>query len=243
MNIEIDKAYITLLSTNDYTMAVAVLNYSLQKVQSKYPLIVAVTNAISQENIQFLENQGIIIQHIKTLSYSQGTQHRYKNHPVLNTASKIELFALKCYEKLVYIDADSLVVKNIDDLFERPDGAMVHYPGEQQGFSGLFVFSPRNHYEEYYKILLTYAEAFDGDILGKLWQFAQANSDYRIPEIYFSSNDIHKTLYDPSNKNIKVYHFCGKEKPWKMNLNTFLTPVTKLYKQYLNEILNNNSML
>ena len=41
-----NMAYVTLLSTNDYLDAVLVLNKSLQRVNSKYPLLVMVVNTI-----------------------------------------------------------------------------------------------------------------------------------------------------------------------------------------------------
>ena len=41
-----NKAYITLLSSEDYLEAVLVLNYSLRLVNSQYPLVVYVTNQV-----------------------------------------------------------------------------------------------------------------------------------------------------------------------------------------------------
>jgi alpha-N-acetylglucosamine transferase len=55
---------------------------------------------------------------------------------------------MKQWDKLLYIDADVLVLKNLDHLFQYPNGSMLKYEvyaGEDEndtGFSGLFIIEP-----------------------------------------------------------------------------------------------------
>lgn len=66
---------------------------------------------------------------------------KYKSS-VLNTASKIDIFSLKHYEKIIYLDVDTLVLENIDDLFDKYDGSILWW---NEPMSGLFVIEPKNH--------------------------------------------------------------------------------------------------
>jgi hypothetical protein len=43
--------YMTLLSSNDYFISVLILNKKLKEVQSKYPLVVCITDNVINENI------------------------------------------------------------------------------------------------------------------------------------------------------------------------------------------------
>ena len=53
-----------------------------------------------------------------------GTTYRHWNH----TYSKLQIFGLTGFERLVFLDADMLVCANLDELFERP-----HFPAVNAG--------------------------------------------------------------------------------------------------------------
>lgn len=227
-------AYVTLLSSKDYLDAVMVLALSLQKVNSKYPLIVAITKEIYTERINLLLTKiGCKIKIIEKLQYSDKVLKKYKNHSVLNTASKIQIFDFIEWDKLIYIDADSLVIQNPDKLFDKPDGSMIYNPKEKWGFSGLFVYKPKNHYEkDFYLTLMTDYEVFDGDLLGRFWFYIKDSPSHQINS---------KNFYDyfPSaevESNIKIVHFINQPKPWiEPDHKNFKDcyPIAKLYKTYL----------
>ena len=60
------KAYITLLSTNEYLDGVLALYQSLQDVGSKYPLVVAVTNNIHPFAREIMEDDELSLPEIPT---------------------------------------------------------------------------------------------------------------------------------------------------------------------------------
>lgn len=208
-------AYVTLLSSEDYLDAVLVLHESLKDVQAKFPLICGVTkNLNSTQLITKLMSSGIHIEWIEPLEYSAGTQAKYPGKVVLNTASKVNLFNLVNYDKLCYIDADTIVVNNIDDVFDRLDGSMVKFQNDDYGFTGLFVFSPRNHRADFYLHLLKNFDCFDGDLIGSLWFYTRTSADHWISDDYCKhyNNDVKRK----GNHNVRVWHFCNEGcKPWK----------------------------
>lgn len=226
------KGFITLLSSQDYLEGVIVLYKSLQRVNTKYNFIVAITDDLAtEENLNELQKYDIIIEVVDRLEYSHNTIVKYKDSTVLNTASKLRIFGLKFYDKFVYIDADAIVLENIDELFDYPDGAMVKYKEENYGFSGLFVFCPRNHKEEYYIHLAKTQGCFDGDLLGDLWFVTRFDKNYHIPPKYFFH-------YAPNNiLPIKAVHFCNHPKPWT-DINAFdkKDRIIKIYAQLLQEL-------
>jgi hypothetical protein len=96
-------------------------------------------------------------------------------------------------------------MSNIDDIFDYPDGSMVKYDDDDYGFSGLFIFCPKNHQYNFYKHLLINFPVFDGDLIGSLWFVVHTNSSYQIPSNYFQDY----YYYTDNNNDIKVWHFCN----------------------------------
>lgn len=85
------------------------------------------------------------------------------------TFTKIHCWTLTQYRKCVFLDADTLVVKNCDELFERRELSAVPDVGWPDCFnSGVFVFEPSR---ETHQALLQHAVehgSFDGMLQLKL---------------------------------------------------------------------------
>uniref|UniRef100_A0A3Q3MXE8 glycogenin glucosyltransferase n=1 Tax=Labrus bergylta TaxID=56723 RepID=A0A3Q3MXE8_9LABR len=138
------------------------------------------------------------------------------------TFTKLHCWTLTHYSKCVFMDADTLVLSNIDELLEREELSAAPDPGWPDCFnSGVFVFSPSN--ETYAKLLQHCTEhgSFDGGDQGVLNSFfntwATADISKHLPFIYNLSS-IAIYTYLPAFKqyggNAKVVHFLGKTKPW-----------------------------
>lgn len=213
------KAFITLLSSKDYWMSTVILNESLKKTNSKYNLIVAVTEDIlDKEIIEIFDKHHILYVVIPVFKYSDSTIESAKQRgfdTVLNTASKICIFDLNYFDKLVYLDSDSIILDNIDDLMDFPDGSML-YDGDP--FSGLFVFNPKNHCTEMYKTILSHSMHFDGDMFSNLWFHVKDNLDYRIDLSYFYPIN----RQNNNNTKIKAVHFINKPKPWLVDMEEYI---------------------
>lgn len=223
------QAYITLLSSVNYLPAIIILNESLKNVNSKYPLIVLIVDNIYDQVINSLKELEILTLKVPYISYSEEIQNQFKGKDILNTASKLNIFLLDEIDKLVYLDADSFILQNIDDVFNYPDGSLL-VDGENfnEGFSGLFVFSPKNHYYDWYVNLIQSFPILDGDLFGKLWFPFKTNINYQIPCQYFFNITIENIdMWDLTK--IKAIHFCYHYKPW--NYDT----VEDYLKDYLKE--------
>lgn len=211
-------AYVTLLSSVDYIPGVIILNKNLQELQSQYPLYVMITDNIYDKVIKYLEKEHINCLKVPTIEYPPVTLENMNNKRLETIASKINVFGLNQFDKVVYLDADSFFIKNIDELFTFPDGALYDDGTPGRGFCGLFVCCPRCHPLEYYIILIRSTHYWESDIIEELWFPFKTNESYRIPRPYFVNiNQENFNSFFPLEQNLCGLHFCGEYKPWKYN--------------------------
>ncbi|KAK7064125.1 Galactinol synthase 2 [Favolaschia claudopus] len=124
-------AYVTLLTKVSYISGTLVLDYGLKAAGSKYPLVVMVTPALSQDARDVLKNSGITMREIQSLLPTEGTHTVSKaDQRFGDTWTKLRAFELTEYDRVVLLDSDMVVKKNMDDLMTRtlpPGGiAAVH---------------------------------------------------------------------------------------------------------------------
>ncbi|XP_055785903.1 glycogenin-1-like isoform X2 [Salvelinus fontinalis] len=103
------------------------------------------------------------------------------------TFTKLHCWTLTHYTKCVFMDADTLVLSNIDELFEREELSAAPDPGWPDCFnSGVFVFEPSN--ETYLMTHCTEKGSFDGGDQGVLNSFfntwSTADISKHLPFIY-----------------------------------------------------------
>ncbi|NWW70206.1 GLYG2 protein, partial [Climacteris rufus] len=146
------------------------------------------------------------------------------------TFTKLHCWTLTHYSKCVFMDADTLVLCNVDELFDREEFSAAPDSGWPDCFnSGVFVFRPslKTH-----SLLLQFAAehgSFDGGDQGLLNSFfsnwATADIDKHLPFLYnLSSSSVYTYVpaFNYFGRDAKVVHFLGSMKPWnyKCNLQT-----------------------
>jgi len=109
------RAYISLLTTDSYLPGILGLAYSVRATQSRYELEVLVTPGVNPETRAALSLHGIPWMEVTNLENPTDVSIHHRWH---RTYSKLHAFGLTKYEKLVFLDADILVLQNIDALFE-----------------------------------------------------------------------------------------------------------------------------
>ena len=128
------QAYVTVLTGDAYLPGAIALARSLRAVGATRPLLVLATAAVRAEALEAL---GCRVRRIELPPLSESFQRRHATqaihaaspftrgtkpafHDTLHNFAKLRLWELDEYRKVVYLDADTLVVQNIDDLFEYP---------------------------------------------------------------------------------------------------------------------------
>ena len=217
--------YITLVSSKEYLLAALTLNASLKRVKAKYPLVIAITEDIATtERLSAITAEGAEYIIISQLHYPPSEDldaFIATKQSLYNTAAKIALFNLDWDEKLVFLDGDIIVRRNIDDLFDYHNGAILQVASEPAGMSGMFVFTPKYYEYRFYEAILNHVpNILDGNIIGSLFFPMFDNPDYCIPAEEYFGEDV------MLRGNERTYHCNGEKKP-------FLMPPQEL-SQYMN---------
>ena len=114
-----DYAYTTLLASNDYVYGVLGLYYSWKLTNSKYDFILIVTDNITQENLSIIECANI--DYVIVPRYDFKNQNSRYNI----TWNKFYIYTLTQYKKVCFIDADAILIENIDSVFDADTPAFM----------------------------------------------------------------------------------------------------------------------
>ncbi|KAI9234977.1 MAG: glycogenin 1, isoform CRA_c [Podila humilis] len=196
------EAYITLLTNNNYASGALVLGHSLRAAQTTKQLAILITAAVSHSiRDKLAEVYDAVIE------IGEIDSHSTKNLALLGrpelgvTLTKIHVFNQTQYSKVVFLDADTLVLRNIDDLFDFAANGSLDDKDRNTRFaaspdagwpdcfnSGVFVCRPS--YEDYTGLIemANQEGTFDGGDQGLLNSYfsgwSRGHSDNRLPFVY-----------------------------------------------------------
>ncbi|CAI9769322.1 unnamed protein product [Fraxinus pennsylvanica] len=115
------RAYVTFLAGNgDYVKGVVGLAKGLRKVNTAYPLVVAVLPDVPEEHRSILVNQGCMVREIEPV-YPPENQTQFAMAYYVINYSKLRIWEFVEYSKMIYLDGDIEVFDNIDHLFDLPN--------------------------------------------------------------------------------------------------------------------------
>lgn len=243
------EAFVTLATTDEYACGALVLAHSLREVKTEKKIVCMLTKEVSPDMQEVCRSVFDHVELVDVLDSKDETNLALLERPDLGvTFTKLHCWRLTQYRKAVFMDADTLVIQNIDDLFERDELSAAPDPGWPDCFnSGVFVFVPN---QETYEKLLKFAMeigSFDGGDQGLLNLYFSdwATKDIRrhLPFLY---NVISQAFYSylPAftrfRSHIRVVHFIGAQKPWQMDVDQYgnvkaledLTVGTREFLQY-----------
>lgn len=223
--------YVTLLSTSSYLQGVIMLNWSLRQVGSKYPLFVLCSDKIDKYCLQQLERDGlnylICSNHITCDVSKINLDYGYAHWNY--TFDKLYIWSLTQFSKVVYLDTDMQVVRNIDFLFDKPHMSAVcadqwNEPGQNKLNSGLIVIEPNikemnGMIDLWQSGAINLAHVGDQDIIRAYyndWNNDDSLSlDFGLNVFYseVSAGVIREENVSP----VSVIHYVGRRKPWEVS--------------------------
>ncbi|CAI5962536.1 unnamed protein product [Closterium sp. NIES-64] len=215
-------AYATVLHTvENYVCGAIVLGHSIRRSGSRHDMVALVSHEISNRSRDALREAGWIVKEIDRIRNPYGSKTSYNQW----NYSKLRLWQLTEYSAVVFVDADLLVLRNLDHLFAFPDVAA--RGNDQTDFnSGLMLLRPSHcTFRELLANVHTIRSPNGGDqgYLNNIftWWHRLPNSYNTLKHIWAS--DPHDRALELEMKNrwfseepaeIHTIHYLGR-KPWQ----------------------------
>jgi glycogenin glucosyltransferase len=222
-------AWVTLATNDSYSLGALVLAHSLKQVGTNHQLVVLVTPGVTNAMKEKLSSVFNLVQEVNILDSKDEANLRLLKRPELGvTFTKLHCWRLTQFDKCVFLDADTLVLKNCDELFDREGLSAAPDVGWPDCFnSGVFVYSPSNAtYENLVQLALDKG-SFDGGDQGLLnlyfSDWATKDISKHLPFIYnLCSTACYSYLpaFKQFGGDAKIIHFIGTSKPWLQYFNT-----------------------
>ncbi|XP_051764436.1 glycogenin-2 isoform X2 [Ctenopharyngodon idella] len=209
-------------------MGCIVVGKSLRRHGTSRKLVVIISPSVSRAGRLALEDVFDEVVMVDVLDSRDKAHLAWLGRPELGvTFTKLHCWTLTQFSKCVFLDADTLVLCNVDELFEYEELSAAPDPGWPDCFnSGVFVFRPSLN--THTQILEHAAQhgSFDGGDQGVLNTFFSdwAVKDIRkhLPFVYnLTASAIYTYLpaYQQYGHHAKIVHFLGGIKPWHQSYN------------------------
>lgn len=257
-------AYITLFSTNDYLPGIIGLIVSWKRTNPKYPLYVMTTPTITEQNLSILKCLGvesIPIEEFIPAVYQQQYDEVSKIYEMelwgskeksgwIHTYSKLHLWKLIQFDKVCFLDGDTLILQNIDDIFQYDEFGAVHHNNAVGVNTAIFIAKPDM---VIYNKLLDFANTqtipghllSEAAILNAFFEKDLYKNNSWIDERYHWDHQFlnNKDLKPDEIMSLRAIHFGGPERPWtngneKVNALSKDWYTYKVFYQYYKDIIN-----
>ncbi|PLW29250.1 hypothetical protein PCANC_15748 [Puccinia coronata f. sp. avenae] len=236
-------AFVTVLTSDSYLPGSLVTAYSIKENEEastrKHDLVCLVTlDSVSVQSIKALRqiyDLVISVEEIRS-GNSENELNLLGRQDLSYTVTKIHIWRLTQYEKVIYLDSDTLLLRAISHLFQlaSPFSACPDIGWPDCFNSGLMVISPNEQtFEKLFKHFLSQG-SWDGADQGLLNDYfaepsggdpppggsdVQSHGWNRLSFIYNVTPSAYYT-YAPAYKRygdkIAMIHFIGRDKPWHL---------------------------
>jgi len=238
---EMNTAFVTALCNGDgYAPGVEALGRSLEASGTRHARYLLVTADVPREVRARLAQVGWELRDVAPLSNPNAETLQLFTR-FANVFTKLRVWELTELDKAVFLDADTIVLRNVDDLFDRPAfAAAPDFFLPDRFNSGVMVIQPSQ--EEFARMLdsLFRFPSYDGGDQGFLNSFIPnwyaMPPDHRLPAGYNMQQFIYEFLHaHPSiaaqiEKEVRIIHY-SVQKPWmaKMTLTGGSEPWWEMY--------------
>lgn len=231
---EIKKRYacITFVTTSSYVIGALVLGQSLRQTGWGHETVVLVTPNIGAEDRERLNRIWQRVVEVQPIANPIPAE-KHGMHTFTTTYTKLRIWEQTDYDKLIYLDADAIVLGSLEELITRPRFAAAHCMSALDLFnSAVMVVEPS---QETFNDMMTKVgtlPSYDGGDQGFLNSYfpdwfegppeSRLPARYNVPRIFYYYEPSWKRLFD----DMRVLHFNGTFKPWM----TKRRLMRKLYK-------------
>ncbi|XP_053202433.1 glycogenin-1-like isoform X1 [Panonychus citri] len=229
-----DEAFVTLSTNDNYCLGALVLAHSLRNVGTTRKLVILVTPSVSSDMRKCLSKAYDLVQEVDVMHSNEHKILEVMKRPELGvTLTKLHCWRLTQFKKCIFMDADTLTLKNIDELFQKEELSAVCDIGWPDCFNtGLFVFRPSEQTFANLCALASESGSFDGGDQGLLNTYfsdwSTSDISRHLSFIYNMSSVStysYPAAYQRFGDTVKVVHFLGALKPWMYGFNAMTRKV------------------
>ncbi|KAF2628176.1 glycosyltransferase family 8 protein [Macroventuria anomochaeta] len=220
----LEDVYCTLLMSDSYLPGAAVLAHSLRDAGTTKKLAVMITlESLSADTITELKSLYDYVIPVERIRSLNMTNLYLMGRPDLSYAfTKIALWRQTQFRKIVYLDADVVALRALDELFdiEAPFAAAPDIGWPDAFNSGVMVIKP--DMGEYWclQTMAATGDSFDGADQGLLNQYFE-NRPWQRLKFRYNCTPNAEYQWEPAyryyKRDISAVHFIGKDKPWSKN--------------------------
>ena len=220
------EAYATLLTSDSFLPGVQALAFSLRRFDSTRPLLVLHTPSVKRHTrIMLSRLQGAQLVPVDDIPCPHAEQVHVDGW-VNSGYTKLHIWSLTDWHRIVYLDADTLVMADISDLFTCPTPAAAPdvFPPDKFN-AGVLAITPSTSEFERLRRAVPTAPSHDGGDTGFLnsmypgW-FSGAEG-HRLPFGDNAQRILHWFTADQAPgyweavQPLRVLHFSSSPKPWE----------------------------
>lgn len=232
--------FVSYLATDDFLPGVLVLHESLRKYHADAPFLLLVSHHVSSETLDLLDRFYIKVKQVDPIHNPQKIEHDIRRFSL--TYTKLRLFDLTEYKKIVYLDADMVVCGDIESLFDQPHMAAVNAGGLlPRNYdwidlnSGLMVIEPDHKLFQKMMHAVGMLSSKDSSDQGFLHSFfpdwssqpaLHLDHAFNVPAAFIDEycDQFNYTLFSEnkiSEKQIRIIHYWGPYKPWEYDISIY----------------------
>lgn len=218
-------AYVSTLCNGDgYAPGVEALGASLVASRAAHPMVLLVTADVSREARSRLSDRGWQIREVEPV-HNPNTGDQQLLPRFDNVFTKLRAWELTDLDKVVFLDADTIVLQNVDDLFERPSiAAAPDFFLPDRFNSGVMVLEPSADTFQRMMHALSTSPSYDGGDQGFLNTFYgdwyampvahRLPVGYNLFHFIFQFLRSHPSLGEAVQREAKIVHYM-MQKPWR----------------------------
>jgi glycogenin glucosyltransferase len=204
------------------SVGAVVLAHSLRDAGTKKKLAAVITlDTLSADTITVLKSLYDYLIPVERIRNPNPANLYLMGRPDLIYAfTKIALWRQTQFRKIVYLDADVVALRNLDELFDidAPFAAAPDIGWPDAFNSGVMVISP--NMGEYWALqtMAAAGDSFDGADQGLLNQYYEHKDWHRLKFTYNCTPNAQyqwEPAYRYHKRDISAVHFIGKDKPWR----------------------------
>lgn len=184
------NSYITLMTRDNYLTYTVALWDSWKKSNSKYDFVVAINHTVTKECRDKMDSLGMKYIDVDTSDIDKLTSKSKIQGNWKEALYKLSIFKLYQYDKLLFLDGDTVILKNLDHVFDMDPFVSTGRYNKKNPKStttilgGLFLFNPNE--EDYNGILKLIDDIIEGRFEQRSLTIDKANDEHILSYHYQS---------------------------------------------------------